>query len=216
ISQRRVSLKVRTRHRLILQTTFRSDLNDGVPLQRRPVHLGRVRAMSFPYTLRDAAGKLNGEVSGGEILCPGPGHSHKDRSLAVRIDPNAPDGFVVFSHAGDDPLSCKDHVRDMLGLPAFQQQRTNGRGPDRFSLDALVRAAQSAAADRNPSAGAPTATYHYKNWDGALLYDVLRYDNPKTFRHRLPDGTFKGAEQRVIYNWPESHEQPDAPAYITE
>ena len=34
--------------------------------------------------LHQIAHALGGEVSGGQVLCPGPGHSAKDRSLAVR------------------------------------------------------------------------------------------------------------------------------------
>ena len=45
---------------------------------------------------------LGGEASGNTVSAPGPGHSPKDRSLTVTIDPAAPGGFVVFSHAGDD------------------------------------------------------------------------------------------------------------------
>jgi hypothetical protein len=35
----------------------------------------------------------------------------------------APDGFLVHSHAADDPIACKDYVRARLGLPAFAPQR---------------------------------------------------------------------------------------------
>ena len=62
------------------------------------------------------AAALGGVVSGTEVLAPGPGHSPKDRSLSIRLDPAAPDGFVVHSFSGDDPLACKDHVRDKLGI----------------------------------------------------------------------------------------------------
>jgi hypothetical protein len=51
---------------------------------------------------------------------PGPNHSPQDRSLAVRLDPRAPEGFVVFSHCGDDWRDCRDHVLERLGLPARQ------------------------------------------------------------------------------------------------
>src|SRR5215211_2778669 len=72
---------------------------------------------------------LGGDVAGrNTVLAPGPGHSRKDRSLAVRLDPNAPDGFLVCSHAGDDWKLCRDHVRRALGLPDWQpgdeQRRT--------------------------------------------------------------------------------------------
>jgi hypothetical protein len=70
--------------------------------------------------LRSAARALGGEVSGRQILCPGPAHSPRDRSLAVRFDPGAPDGFLIFSHANDDVRSCRDHVRHRLGLPEWR------------------------------------------------------------------------------------------------
>jgi putative DNA primase/helicase len=62
---------------------------------------------------------LGGEISGGQLLCPGPGHSPKDRSLSVRLI-NGGSNFVVFSHAGDDWAACKDYVRARLGWPEWQ------------------------------------------------------------------------------------------------
>jgi len=79
--------------------------------------------MSTTITLSDAARRLGGEVCGRQIVCPGPGHSPRDRSLCVRLDPEAPDGYVVHSFAGDDPLACRDHVRDRLGLPPWAPGR---------------------------------------------------------------------------------------------
>ncbi len=67
-------------------------------------------------------------MQGRQILAPGPGHSPRDRSLAVKLSPNAPDGFVVYSHVGDDWRACRDYVKQKLGIPAWQpgdeQQRT--------------------------------------------------------------------------------------------
>jgi hypothetical protein len=71
---------------------------------------------------------LGGDVSGGQVLAPGPGHSAKDRSLSVKVDASAPDGFLVFSHAGDDPIQCRDDVRQKAGIPAFKPLR-NGHRP---------------------------------------------------------------------------------------
>ncbi|MGF3027914.1 DUF7146 domain-containing protein [Methylobacterium aquaticum] len=70
--------------------------------------------------LRAAARALGGEVAGiGQVLCPAPGHSHRDRSLSVLFDPRATEGFVVNTFAaGDDPLTARDHVRARLGLEA--------------------------------------------------------------------------------------------------
>jgi putative DNA primase/helicase len=50
---------------------------------------------------------LGGEVQGRQVLAPGLGHSRRDRSLAIRLDPRAPDGLLVHSFAGDDPLVAK-------------------------------------------------------------------------------------------------------------
>jgi len=70
---------------------------------------------AFP-SLQDAARRLGGDVSGGQILCPGPNHSRRDRSLSVRFDPRVPGGILVHSFAEDDPRECKDYVCGSLGL----------------------------------------------------------------------------------------------------
>jgi putative DNA primase/helicase len=79
--------------------------------------------------MRSAAAALGGDVVGREtVLCPGPGHSPKDRSLSVKFVPTAPDGFLVKSFADDDWRECRDHVRSRLGLPGWkpgdEQRRT--------------------------------------------------------------------------------------------
>ncbi|SOR30301.1 Virulence-associated protein E [Methylorubrum extorquens] len=81
--------------------------------------------------LRTVAHQLGGEVSGQGILCPGPGHSARDRSLSVMFSPSAPGGFLVFSHAGDEPLVAKDFVRQRLGLSLRLEQKvvTEFRAP---------------------------------------------------------------------------------------
>jgi putative DNA primase/helicase len=81
------------------------------------------------HDVRAAARALDGDVSGRDgVLCPGPGHSRQDRSLSVRFDPSAPNGFVVYSHAGDPIADCKDHVRERLGLAPWRpRHRDNAR-----------------------------------------------------------------------------------------
>jgi putative DNA primase/helicase len=70
---------------------------------------------------RSAARALGGDAYGrNQVVCPGPGHSPRDRSLSVTFNSTAPEGFLVFSHASDDPLACRDHVRSRLGLPEWQ------------------------------------------------------------------------------------------------
>jgi putative DNA primase/helicase len=76
--------------------------------------------MIFP-DVKTIAALLGGEIVGqNTVNVPGPGHSPKDRSLSIKCDERAPDGFVVYSHAGQDPLLCRDYIRERLGLPHWQ------------------------------------------------------------------------------------------------
>ena len=50
-----------------------------------------------------------------DVVAPGPGHSRRDRSLSVAINAG-PDGFIVYSFSGDDWQTCRDYVREKLGL----------------------------------------------------------------------------------------------------
>src|ERR1700751_5684115 len=72
------------------------------------------------FDLRSIARALGGEISGRQVLAPGPGHSPRDRSLAIYVSSDAPDGFLVHSHAGDDWRTCREHVRSRLGLPPWE------------------------------------------------------------------------------------------------
>jgi putative DNA primase/helicase len=67
--------------------------------------------MACPSDLRAAARALGGEVAGGEILCPGPSHGPRDRSLSVKLSASAPDGFLVHSFAGDPWQDCRGRNR---------------------------------------------------------------------------------------------------------
>jgi hypothetical protein len=82
---------------------------------------------------------MNGIVSHGAALVPGPGHSAADRSLSIKIDPTAPEGFVVHSFAGDDPLSCRDFVRQKLALPS-RSPTHSGTRQDRKAANGFQRA----------------------------------------------------------------------------
>ena len=135
-------------------------------------------------TLQSWAKLLGGEVSGVQVLCPGPGHGPQDRSLSVKMSANG--GFVVHSFAGDDPIACRDYVRSKLGMKPF---KPNGNG----------------------KASSTKRHFDYPGPDGALLYQVEREDLPdgrKKIRQRRPDG--KGAwawnldgVRRVPYRLPE-------------
>jgi hypothetical protein len=90
---------------------------------------------------RSLARLLNGDIAGrNQVYCPGPGHSHKDRSLSVRLNPDAPDGFDCFSHSGDDWRDCRNYVQQRLGLPAWRP----GDGQNRTAPRPVKKAAPEA------------------------------------------------------------------------
>ena len=147
-------------------------------------------------TLDFIAKRVNGEIRGNQVACPGPGHSPKDRSLCIKIEPGAPGGLIVYSHAQDDNLKCKDFVLRQLGMEAFRPRHTGANSNQKI-----------------------VATYDYQDADGKLLYQVVRYD-PKDFRHRMPDGKggwlHKGSERRVPYRLPDLLKYPDGTVFVCE
>jgi hypothetical protein len=114
------------------------------------------------------------------VLAPGPGHSPKDRSLSVKLDPDAPEGFVIHSFANDDAIVCRDYVRAKAGLPPW---KPNGRG-----ASARKHNGHGTSPKKLPL-GPIVATYDYCGEGGELLSQTVRYAEPeKTFRRRRPDG----------------------------
>jgi putative DNA primase/helicase len=78
--------------------------------------------------LRSLAAALGGDAmkgpKGPHVLCPGPGHSAKDRSLSVAPSATDPDGFVCNSFADDDWRECRKHVLARLGRRPSEYQRS--------------------------------------------------------------------------------------------
>lgn len=149
---------------------------------------------------RNIARVMGGVVTGRDSCkVPGPGHSPKDLSVSVKCDPAAPDGLVVHSFAGDDPLACKDHIREKMGIKWEPTREPVGRASQpRRKL---------------------VATYDYTDAGGELLYQVVRFD-PKDFRQRRPDGRggwiWNLGDRRVVYRWPDLGKYPDATVFACE
>ena len=168
--------------------------------------------------MQTLAKALAGEINGSQVLAPGPGHSAIDRSLSVKLDSNAPDGFLVHSFAGDDPLLCRDHVREKAGREPF---KPNGGGRQRAANDAIERALMAAVARqfRDGNKGRIVAKYDYVDDAGTLLYQVLRLE-PKNFRLRRPDGNggwiWELDQRRVLYRWPDLLKYPDGTVFLCE
>jgi hypothetical protein len=168
--------------------------------------------------LRSLARALGGEVQGNKVKAPGPGHSAIDRSLSVRLDASAPGGFVVHSFAHDDPIVCKDYVREKLGLPAFKPNGDRRHRASAAEIGALPEPAVQSV-ESEPAKGRIVATYDYTDDKGELLYQVVRLE-PKDFRQRRPDGkggwVWRAPEQRVPYRLAELRQYPDASVFVTE
>jgi RecA-family ATPase len=171
--------------------------------------------------LLSLARALGGEVRKGNVLAPGPGHSAVDRSMSVKLDPKAPDGFVVHSFATDEINECRDYVRQKICAEPFKPSRQNGQKRKQATdeeIDAALRAAF--AKQQEGSRRKEVATYPYYDQDGTLLYETVRYD-PKDFgyRHRNSEGRWTytaGTERRVIYRWPDLLKWPDATVFVCE
>jgi hypothetical protein len=111
----------------------------------------------------------------------------------------APDGFVVFSHAGDDPIKCRDYVRERCGEPAWQpggSKRAGDRGTD--------------------------ATYIYQDEHGEPYIRVSRYycDGEKRFAQSRWTGSAweKGTKglPKLPYRLPELLAAPNSPIFVCE
>lgn len=176
-------------------------------------------------SLNQIAAALGGKVCGRQVIAPGPGHRAHDKSLSVKINDTG-DDFVVNSFAGDDPVECKDYIRDKLGMPAWQPSKGNGHAPPP-APSAEIAARRAAATARAAAvltkgtepATKVVATYDYVAANGTLLYQVLRYE-PKNFRQRRPDGNDfvwgLGDTARVLYRLRDLADHPCATVFICE
>jgi putative DNA primase/helicase len=151
--------------------------------------------------VKELARRLGGDVSGSQVLAPGPGHSRKDRSLSVRLSPFAADGFIVFSHAGDDFRTCRDHVRTLLGL-------SNGRG-GRRPTEARRPAAERQLGDDEHKARDFTSAAAYveemgpiRRTPGELYFREIRRIDTDAIADVLERVDAIGWHPRVYFNQP--------------
>ena len=164
--------------------------NPELVLERLRQITGRRGVVAVMMSLDAAARALGGDICNGQVVCPGPGHSPRDRSLAVRF--HAGGGYVVHSFAGDDPMDCRDHVDRLLGLPGWkpgerhspksQALPSSSAGMDRFRKIELARSIYD---DSVPTPGTPVDLYLAGRCLSAP--DVLRYHPACLFgEHRRP------------------------------
>jgi 5S rRNA maturation endonuclease (ribonuclease M5) len=153
-------------------------------------------ALSRKPSLKEIAHATGGEISGAQVLAPGPGHSSNDRSLSIKVSVTDPDGYVVYSHSPRTThLEGKDYVRARLGQPAWEPH--NGK-----AWDPVV------------------AEYVYRQSDGTPYLRVQRTASKKFWQQHWTgsewqNGAPKGA--RVPYRLPELlSADPAQPIYIVE
>jgi hypothetical protein len=152
---------------------------------------------------------LGGDVTNGEALVPGPGHSAEDRSLSIKLDSAAPDGFVVHSFAGDDPIACRDYVRKKLGLPEFSKKKTSGSS------------SKNKKGNRPTKAWSPVvARYIYRRADGTPYLRVCRTAAKGFFQNKWNGQMWvagKPEGPKIPYRLPELLAAPvTAKVHITE
>lgn len=137
-----------------------------------------------PYAVARATG---GNVIGRwHVLSPAPGHSARDRSLSIRLDPSAPDGFILHPHAGDDWRACRDHVKAALALPETHRERRQAprRMPSSADADRIKAALRIWAESRDPR-GTVTERYLASRdltpaSNAIRHHSALRYDGTRT------------------------------------
>lgn len=170
------------------------------------------------------AAALGGKARGNQISAPAPGHSPRDRSLRVMIDPHAPEGFVVHPHAGEDPLTMRDYVRERAGLPGWKSENTARQQPASHLRLVKPEEPPKPFSDRHLTSRGyrHVATYEYVSEDGELLFEVLRYEHGtegKTFIQRRPDGAggwFAGRGEPILYRIPDLLANRDDPLMVVE
>jgi hypothetical protein len=109
----------------VLATRLADPVRDLVNNRGGQMYRGTNSAGVATLSPQQIARALGGEVHRNQALVPGPGHSSEDRSLRIKVDASAPDGFLVHSFAHDDPIRCKDYVREKLGLAPLSGVRRN-------------------------------------------------------------------------------------------
>lgn len=126
--------------------------------------------------------------SGYKALCPV--HGDHDPSLCIGI-----------GHTGNVVMDCKSHHCKVTDIVAAVGLKMSDLFTTPASFDRWKRT--------QPPETKPPIIYQYLDYDGTLLYEVLRLF-PKDFRQRIPDGKTPNGRKwglhgqpRVLYHLPE-------------
>ena len=173
-------------------------------------------------TLQAIAHVLGGEVRGTRACFPTPGHSEKDRGSWASIVPGAPDGVLIHSANGGDPIAIKNILRDAGVLPPLGA-RSGGvpwNPPARENRVTAKPAVYLGDGQR------VVASFEYVDESRETLYRKHRIEpgqdgKPKCFSYDHVDESGKwksgAGEGRVPYRLPDLlAASADAPFYMTE
>jgi len=166
-------------------------------------------------TAHDFVRVLGGKAYGDRASVPGPGHSKNDKSLSILVDDSAPGGFVVFSHAGDPDIGAKDWVREQMGIPKWEPDKSRPR-----QNPPPVKKNGHAPQKKEPITPATRVTeYIYRTAQGDPYLRVTRMSD-KNFLQSKWDGhkwsSGKPAGPKIPYRLPELLARPDDPVFVVE
>jgi hypothetical protein len=206
--------------------TFARRLAEMITTEASKTYAGQLSPMNSNTQLdpRSVAAALGGVARGNQISAPAPGHSRRDKSLSIRIDPSAKDGFVVNAFAGEDALEMRDYVRGRLGLPDWLPDRREQPEPRAHLRLVHKEEPPKVFSDRHLVAQGyhHAMTYDYADAHGEVVFEVLRYEHAalsKTFTQRRPDGSggyFAGRGEPVLYRIPDIAANTEDPVFVVE
>jgi len=142
-------------------------------------------------TIGRIAELLGGDIHDDQVRCPGPDHSPADRSLCVKPDEKADGGFVCHSFSGDPVNTCRDYIRQKLGLPKFgPSKKANGKSGGAWKLvrEHVYRSASGEPhlRKRKMFDGGGKRQFPQAYWDGSQWVSGVPKDWPKLL-YRLPE-----------------------------
>jgi hypothetical protein len=155
-----------------------------------------------------------------------PSHEDQMASLSIRVGRNG--SLILKCHANQ---GCTfDSIRAALGLSPgdfFRPGTMPSRQRHRMAVSEAVRHLRERhkVTTVKRQFGEFECAYDYRDAAGKLLYQTVRYKNPKNFRQRRPDGSGKpdawvydlSGVGRVLYRLPELRAaDPARPVFVPE
>lgn len=162
--------------------------------------------------LRKIAAVMGGEVRGNVAAFPTPGHGKKDRGSWASLVPGAPDGVLIYSANGGDPLAIKDELRSKGALPERE---------DRQPMPLLRRSSAPRPMPVQVAAAGKHTAFIYHDESGAEVFRKVRTDlenGEKTFSWHHDEGRKSGrGDQPIIpYRLDEIVREPDSIIVMAE